>query len=204
MQAEGTPLQTILEAFRDEPRLALARVSVFEELLSGAAGEAEGAEAGQQAGSTPADVMRQLQGPALDAVYALLEQLASAEQLKAGFRRIFARLLNVGKAERLVLAQIQATVQAAAQQGGSSQPVPQNRLTIDMLQNVGQPELWPPPVRAAVGRFDLMSQTADILESARDLPQADVRRLWGERAWPHLLSLPPPARPPCWLSHPHP
>ena len=109
MQAEGTRLQPILEAFRDEPCLTHARLSVLQGLLfsemrhhpEDASGEAEEAEASpaEEAEASPAlaDEMRQLQGRALDEFFALLEWLASAEQFKVSCRQLFTRLLNLSR-----------------------------------------------------------------------------------------------------------
>ena len=83
--------------------------------------------------------------------------------------------------ERHLLEQIAVTVRA--QHGGSTVPLPQNKATVLMLQNLTSLDNWTYPFRQAVARYDLIDATADVYESAcRDLPPDDARHMQGDDA----------------------
>jgi len=202
LQRNGAGLLTFLKAFRVDERLSHARLRVLKQLFlpdvtHHEADEATASEeaiedeamADEAASSATYDEMRQLEGPELDEVRNLLQHLASRAWRKAGFKQVFQRLLNAGNAERLLLEQIQATVQA--QQGGSSKPVPGNAATTLMLQDISRTENWTLAVRRAVARYALIHRTRDIIETTRDLPLADARRLQGAHAHSSILARTP-------------
>jgi len=185
LQRNGAGLLTFLKAFNEDERLSHVRLRVLQQLFfldvtHHEAGSEEATVDEATASFTLYDEMQRLQGSELNVVYALLEPLASGPLFKAGFKQVFQRLLTAGKAERLVLEQIQATVRA--QQGGSSKPVPGNAATKLMLQDISRTENWTLAVRHAVARYDLIHRTRDIIETTHDLPLADARRLQGAHA----------------------
>ena len=184
-------LLAFLTAFRDDARLQHAHVHTLNKLLNPPEPADEESEPnGEDAcpGELPTEAvpdlcceMEEMKGAALTAVTDLLQHLSASDQCKHSFRPVFKRLLNIGQAERHLLEQIAVTVRA--QHGGSTVPLPQNKATVLMLQNLTSLDNWTYPFRQAVARYDLIDATADVYESAcRDLPPDDARHMQGDDA----------------------